>query len=35
MEVVISSKSTSRTRAELLADLDKSLTELGTDHLDI
>jgi hypothetical protein len=33
--VIISSKSVSRTRAELLADLDKSLSELGTDYLDI
>jgi len=33
--VVLSSKSTSRTKAELLADLDRSLSELGTDYLDI
>jgi hypothetical protein len=34
-DVVLSSKSTSRTKADLLADLDKSLSELGTDYLDI
>lgn len=34
-KVVISSKSTARTRAEALADLDTSLRELGTDYLDI
>jgi aryl-alcohol dehydrogenase-like predicted oxidoreductase len=34
-KVIISSKSTARTRAELVADLDRSLSELGTDHLDI
>jgi uncharacterized protein len=33
--VLISSKSVARTKAELLADLDKSLSELGTDYLDI
>jgi hypothetical protein len=33
--VFISSKSTARTRAEALADLDTSLRELGTDCLDI
>jgi len=34
-KVILSSKSTARTRAGLLADLDKSLSELGTDYLDI
>jgi predicted aldo/keto reductase-like oxidoreductase len=34
-KVIISSKSTARTKAELLADLDTSLRELGTDYLDI
>jgi aryl-alcohol dehydrogenase-like predicted oxidoreductase len=34
-KVIISSKSVARTKAELLADLDKSLSELGTDYLDI
>jgi predicted aldo/keto reductase-like oxidoreductase len=34
-KVILSSKSTATTRAELLADLDKSLSELGTDYLDI
>jgi aryl-alcohol dehydrogenase-like predicted oxidoreductase len=34
-DVVISSKSTSRTKADLLADLDRSLSELGTDYLDV
>ena len=34
-KVIISSKSVARTRAELLADLDTSLKELGTDYLDI
>jgi predicted aldo/keto reductase-like oxidoreductase len=33
--VVISSKSDGKTRQEALADLDTSLRELGTDHLDI
>jgi aryl-alcohol dehydrogenase-like predicted oxidoreductase len=33
--VILSSKSVAKTKAELLADLDKSLSELGTDHLDI
>jgi hypothetical protein len=33
--VVISSKSAGKTRQEALADLDTSLRELGTDHLDI
>jgi predicted aldo/keto reductase-like oxidoreductase len=33
--VIISSKTTAKTRAEALADLDTSLRELGTDHLDI
>jgi hypothetical protein len=33
--VVISSKSAGKTRQETLADLDTSLRELGTDHLDI
>jgi predicted aldo/keto reductase-like oxidoreductase len=33
--VIISSKSTARTKAEILADLDTSLRELGTDYLDI
>ncbi len=35
LKVIISSKSTARTKAELLADLDTSLRELGTDYLDI
>jgi uncharacterized protein len=34
-KVIISSKSASRTKAEALAELDTSLRELGTDHLDI
>jgi uncharacterized protein len=34
-DVIISSKSVARTRAGLLADLDTSLRELGTDYLDI
>ncbi len=34
-KVIISSKSIARTRAQALADLDASLRELGTDHLDI
>ncbi len=34
-KVIISSKSTAKTKAELLADLDTSLRELGTDYLDI
>jgi hypothetical protein len=34
-KVIISSKSTARTKAEALADLDTSLRELGTDYLDI
>jgi predicted aldo/keto reductase-like oxidoreductase len=34
-KVIISSKSTARTRAEVLADLDTSLREIGTDYLDI
>jgi predicted aldo/keto reductase-like oxidoreductase len=34
-KVIISSKSGARTKAELLADLDTSLRELGTDYLDI
>jgi hypothetical protein len=34
-KVIITSKSTARTRAEALADLDTSLRELGTDHLDV
>jgi uncharacterized protein len=34
-KVIISSKSTSGTQAEALADLDTSLRELGTDYLDI
>ena len=34
-KVIISSKSAARTRAEVLADLDTSLRELGTDYLDI
>jgi aryl-alcohol dehydrogenase-like predicted oxidoreductase len=34
-KVVLSSKSGAPTRAEVLADLDTSLRELGTDHLDI
>jgi uncharacterized protein len=34
-KVILSSKSTARTKAELLADLDTSLRELGTDYLDI
>ena len=34
-KVIISSKSTARTRDALLADLDTSLRELGTDYLDI
>ena len=34
-KVIISSKSAARTKAELLADLDTSLRELGTDYLDI
>ncbi len=34
-KVIITSKSTARTRAEALADLDTSLRELGTDYLDI
>jgi predicted aldo/keto reductase-like oxidoreductase len=33
--VTLSSKSHSKTKAEALADLDTSLRELGTDHLDI
>jgi aryl-alcohol dehydrogenase-like predicted oxidoreductase len=33
--VILSSKSVAKTKGELLADLDKSLSELGTDHLDI
>ncbi len=33
--VVLSSKSTAKTRQEALADLDTSLRELGTDYLDI
>src|SRR5512142_660992 len=32
--VILSSKSIARTKAELLADLDKSLSELGTDYLE-
>jgi predicted aldo/keto reductase-like oxidoreductase len=34
-KVIISSKSPARTKAEVLADLDTSLRELGTDYLDI
>ena len=34
-KVIISSKSVAKTRAGLLADLDTSLRELGTDYLDI
>ena len=34
-KVIISSKSAARTKADLLADLDTSLRELGTDYLDI
>jgi len=34
-KVIISSKSTARTKEQLLADLDTSLRELGTDYLDI
>jgi hypothetical protein len=34
-KVILSSKSTARTRAEALADLETSLRELGTDYLDI
>ncbi len=34
-KVIISSKSGGKTKAELLADLDTSLRELGTDYLDI
>jgi predicted aldo/keto reductase-like oxidoreductase len=34
-KVIISSKSVARTKAGLLADLDTSLRELGTDYLDI
>jgi predicted aldo/keto reductase-like oxidoreductase len=34
-KVIISSKSTAKAKAELLADLDTSLRELGTDYLDI
>ena len=34
-KVIISSKSGAQTRAQLLADLDTSLQELGTDYLDI
>ena len=34
-KVIISSKSPAQTRAQLLADLDTSLRELGTDYLDI
>jgi uncharacterized protein len=34
-KVIISSKSGAQTRAQLLADLDTSLKELGTDYLDI
>jgi len=34
-KVIISSKSPARTKQELLADLDTSLRELGTDYLDI
>jgi aryl-alcohol dehydrogenase-like predicted oxidoreductase len=34
-KVILSSKSVATSRAELLADLDKSLQELGTDYLDI
>jgi hypothetical protein len=33
--IILSSKSKSRTKAGMLADLDTSLKELGTDHLDI
>ena len=33
--VILSSKSPAKTKAELLADLDTSLRELGTDYLDI
>jgi hypothetical protein len=34
-KAIISSKTTAKTRAEALADLDTSLRELGTDYLDI
>ncbi len=34
-KVILSSKSTARTKAEALGELDTSLRELGTDHLDI
>jgi predicted aldo/keto reductase-like oxidoreductase len=34
-KVILSSKSPAKTKAELLADLDTSLRELGTDYLDI
>ncbi len=34
-KVIISSKSGAKTKAEILADLDTSLRELGTDYLDI
>jgi predicted aldo/keto reductase-like oxidoreductase len=34
-KVIISSKSAARTKAEILADLDTSLRQLGTDYLDI
>ncbi len=34
-KVILSSKSTAKTKAEALADLDTSLRELGTDYLDI
>jgi predicted aldo/keto reductase-like oxidoreductase len=34
-KVILSSKSPARTKAEILADLDTSLRELGTDYLDI
>ena len=34
-KVIISSKSAAKTKAQLLADLDTSLRELGTDYLDI
>jgi aryl-alcohol dehydrogenase-like predicted oxidoreductase len=34
-KVILSSKSTARTKAEILAELDTSLRELGTDYLDI
>jgi predicted aldo/keto reductase-like oxidoreductase len=34
-KVILSSKSVAKTKAELLADLDTSLRELGTDYLDV